>query len=159
MTLTICNRCKSRLSNKASLYARCGLPVQKSFGREDLIVIFVVVIVAVLTISTYLFIKRGDGSTSLVQTDEHRCNDPTEAFGAANSFIEDHLESPATSRFPRYNDSDVLITLKGQCIFSIDSYVNTLGPFDAMTRKPFYVEVKHWFGTNKWELKGIIFKE
>lgn len=63
------------------------------------------------------------------------------ADAMAKHFVTQRLKAPSTAKFPRYDETSVLIT--GACEYTIQSYVDAQNGFGAMIRNQYSAEIRY----------------
>lgn len=86
--------------------------------------------------------------------EQRTCNDdPIGAFVMAQDFVKKMLKAPSTADFPIGTSDSTIIPL-GNCIYQVESYVDSQNSFGAKIRSQYTASVKY-LGEGRWSLVEI----
>jgi len=121
---------------------------KKGIGYLVVSLILLVIVIALINVS---------GGKKPEQAQEPKVeHDKISASVMAEEFVRQKLKSPASAKFPWYDDSMIKDLGDGRYIYK--SYVDSQNSFGALVRTNFTCCIKY-AGDNKWECESLEFKD
>lgn len=97
----------------------------------------------------------GCGGMSEEERADYNCNDKIVQYGMAKDFVNRHLISPSTAKYPLSNVSGVTISSLGDCTHTVRGYVDAQNLLGVSTRMRYSVTLQNKLGTDSWTLIEI----
>lgn len=147
-----CPECSKMISDKADMCPHCGYSLKKA--RDDKATGLGCMVFLVLAVALYFYIGSGNSTSDTPQ--KEREPDNIAAFVMSQTFVEKHLVSPSTAKFP-YSSGAKIVKLDS-VTWRVTSYVDSQNKLGGMIRT--YYEAKlMYLGNEEWKLLDIKFSE